>query len=185
MKVKINVIINVIIMILSLLLSIHCYNDRKSANSMNENKPNFHIEFTKLDTIQARKYWGATESLLPSDLSSLYIVEFQNIGFDSLFIPCRYVRQVPIYSSKQATYFGSLNDTIPINVSLPFDSEPANQVRIMQDEKKYFLTSLTLNQSIAKIDYSFYFYVNGKKKQQQFKTVLTKQNNEVINMTTY
>ncbi len=186
-----NKIVFIVIIFISL-LSLNCRNRKESnqINVVNENKFYFHFEFRKLDTVQIVKCFGRTLannlSVYPlSQLMDTYIVEIQNLGFDSMFIPCKYIREVPIYHSGQTKYFSSLSDTIPTSFDLPFDSPATNQVIILQNEKKYFLTSVILNESIAKIDYSFYSYMNNEKKISQIKVILTKHNGELIDMTRY
>ena len=120
-----------------------------------------------------------------SELPNLYIVEIQNLTLDSLFIPCKYIGEVPIYNSWQTKYFSSLNDTLLISFDLPSNTPPTNEVRVLQNEKKYFLTSIRLNENIANIEYAFYSYINNNKQLSKAKVILTKKKGDLIDLTKY
>ena len=187
-----NISIFLGIIAISLLL-LDCHNNRGTSNQgniENESVIYFHFKFMKFDTVEVIKCFGQKLAnnllaLSSSGLSDVYIVEIQNFGLDSILIPCKYISDVPIYHSGQTKYFSSLNDTLLLNFDLPFNSPPTNYQRILRNEKKYFLTSIILNENIAKINYSFYSYINNEKKSNQIIAILTKRNNEIIDMTKY
>jgi hypothetical protein len=181
-----NKIIHSIMIVISLLL-LNCQSNINTSNNVIDNKGYFHFEFKKLDTINIVKCFGQTlanqvATFSSSELSGVYIVEIQNNNLDSLLIPCNYSRGIPVYYSNKTEYFRFINDTLPINVDLPFNI-PTNVERLLKNEKKCFLTPLKINGNIAKIEYSY--YVNNDNMRTQFKAILTKQNNALIDMTKY
>jgi hypothetical protein len=184
---------NMIICVAISLIFLGCQNHNGNLNPRNKvsvAEMNFHFVFKKLDTLEAVKCFGQTltnnlSSYSLSQLSDIYIVEIQNLGLDSISIPCKYLRGLPIYYSGETKYYRTINDTIPLSVALPFESPPTNQEKLLKNEKKCFLTTLMLNKEIAKIEYLFYSYINNEMRPIQCKVVLTKPNNEFIDMTKY
>ncbi len=159
-------------------------------NKVNVAEMNFHFVFKKLDTLEVVKCFGQTLTnnlslYSHSQLSDTYFVEIENLGLDSILIPCKYLKGLPIYYSGETKYYKTINDTIPLSVALPFESPPTNMERLVRNEKKCFLTTLMLNKKIAKIEYLFYSYINSEMRPIQHTVVLTKLNNELIDMTKY
>lgn len=171
---------NFIWIIGTLILFLSC----QSKNSINQIY--LHLEFKKVDTLNIAKSFGndfvsKLSQFSKSELSDVYIVEVQNMGLDSIFIPVNYSGKFPVYYSGRIKYFNSTTDTTPYKVNLPFNI-PTNVCRLARNEKKCFLTSISIGDNIAKVDYNYYL-TPEKKDLFAVEVALKKQDNELIDVT--
>lgn len=168
-----------------MLLFITCSNNKSSM----KNIKHLHFTFKKLGKNETESCLGKTisDKLYTShnqELQEVFIIEVQNVSIDSIAVSYNSIAEgIPVYFPNKIKYFHSINDTVPIDVSLPFNI-PDSKYILGKNEKKCFLISFKLDSNIAKIDYPYYI-ISKEKRTNNIELILTYKNNEIIDMTKY
>lgn len=154
-----------------------------SCQSKDLNKTvNPHLEFKNIDTTSVAQYFGndfvnKLSQFSKSDLSGVYILEVQNLTSDSILIPFSYSNGFPVYSPSQIDYLKSINDTVLSKSSLVCEF-PSYTQTLAKNEKKSFLTSFSMKDTITRLTYH-YFSALTKNDKKAIEIDLIQQNNQL------
>lgn len=171
---------------------LNCNNVRNKIQNENAGiHGHLRFSFKELSKIEAENCLGRAVgyqlySLPAIELKEIYIVEVQNVSIDSIVIRYNSVAEgLPIYYPSTIKYFQSLSDSMPFNVSSPFNI-PNKTYKLGKNEKKCFLTTFKLDKNIAKLEYKYHIDDKDKDKgNSTIELILVNQNNQIFDMTEY
>lgn len=113
-------------------------------------------------------------------ISKFFLVKVTNTDVDSLYVPIDDIDSIPFYKSSLIKYYNKVSDTIPIDVSLPFEI-PDRLELIKKGEEKSFFTILQIGNNIAKVRYNLYLH-SDKSGLVESIVVLTKKEGEIMQL---
>lgn len=174
---------NLILLIVIAFLLLDCQTNKKLLVDF---QGNICFKFNSIETKEVENCFGKTlaktiGTFSKSELSDLYLVEIQNIGLDSLFIPYETFKGFPLYFADKIKYFKTIQDSVSFRGGI-LDNFSSGFYKLLKNEKKCFLFSIYIDENIAKVELPYFLEIQNKNLVTS-EVILTKNNNKIIDLT--